>query len=95
MWGAARGLGGVDESALGLHRLPACVGDHQNAIDTAVPLDQALLCSTCEIPKSSLSESAAWARFGGHLLHKDVPSLLSRIRNQQKQRLFDIFTIYI
>jgi hypothetical protein len=46
MWGAARGLGGVDESARGLHHLPAHVGDHQNAIDTAVPLDQALLCSS-------------------------------------------------
>jgi hypothetical protein len=27
MWGAARGLGGVDENALGLHHLLAHVGD--------------------------------------------------------------------
>ena len=54
MWGAARDLGGVDESALGLHHLLAHVGDHQNAIDTTVPLDQALLFSTCEIPTDEL-----------------------------------------
>jgi hypothetical protein len=54
MWGAAPGLGGVDESAPGLHHLLAHVGDHQNAIDTTIPLDQALLCSTCEIPTDEL-----------------------------------------
>lgn len=32
--GHARGLGGVDESALGLQHLLACAGDHQNAFDT-------------------------------------------------------------
>jgi len=34
--------------------LQAHVGDHQNSIDTTVPLDQDLLCSSCEIPTDEL-----------------------------------------
>lgn len=54
MW-RARSLGGVDESALGLHHPLDHVGDHQNAIDATVPLDQALLRSTCEIPTDEIN----------------------------------------